>query len=91
MDSHKISLNLEDYPEIAAALAGASAGDTVKMKVTFIIDEFAEDVVVGSIESCSDYSVTPGPEDEKRMAKGEASEEATAPVLAVMAPGYKRK
>lgn len=90
MDSDKISINLQEKPELAAALAGASPGDTLTITLKVMIDELGVDeILVGSIESCSDYTVKSGP-DKHKGGTGEASEEATAPVLSVMAPTYKR-
>lgn len=90
MDIDKLALGLKDNPNIAAAFAGASAGDTVTINnLTIVIDEIANDMVVGSVDcdelSEDDIKVTPGPDDGKE-GTGEASEEQTAPVLSVMAP-----
>lgn len=95
MDIDKLALGLKDNPAIAAAFAGASAGDTVTISnLELIIDEIANDMVVGSVD-CADLSeddikITPGP-DTDAEGTGEASEEATAPVLSVMAPRYDKK
>lgn len=95
MDIDKLALGLKDNPALAAAFAGASAGDTVTIKnLEIVIDEIANDMVVGSV-CCDeltedDVSVTPGPDDDTE-GTGEASEEETSPVLSVMAPGYQGK
>ena len=90
MDVHKLSLNLKDHPEYASALAGASAGDTVTLKeVKVIIDEISSDQMVASLHECGDITVKAGPD--KPKGTGEASEEIAAPVLSVMAPGYRKK
>lgn len=94
MDIDKLALGLKDNPAIAAAFAGASAGDTVTIKeLTLIIDEIANDMVVGSVccdeLSEDDVTITPGPDDgDDETGTGESSEEASSPVLSVMAPGY---
>lgn len=89
MESHKLSLNLKEYPQLAAELAGASAGDTVTFKeVEVMIDEISEDTLVASIKECEGLSVKEGPNREE---KDEEMEEDTEKVLSVMAPGYKKK
>lgn len=89
MDAHKLSLNLKDHPEYAEALAGASAGDTVTLKeVKIIIDEIAQDQMIGSIDDCGDITVKPGPD---RPKDAKPDDETVAPVLSVMAAGYRKK
>lgn len=88
MDSNKLSINLKDYPELAAELAGSSPGDTVTFKdLEVTIDETGEDVLIASITECDSVTVTPGPNREEE----EVNEEDAAPVLSVMSPGYRKK
>jgi hypothetical protein len=90
MDSDKLSVNLKENPEVAAALAGTSPGDYVKLQLEICIDEIAEDMLVGSIHDVDVDSVqiTPGPENEDA---DEETKEKAAPVVSVMAAGYRKK
>lgn len=90
MDADKLSLTLKDHPEIAAALAGASAGDTVTIKeLIVIIDEIATDLMVGSVQECEDITVSPGPDSEEDETDVPAEGDASG-VLSVMSNGYKK-
>lgn len=94
MDIDKLALGLKDNPALAAAFAGASAGDTVTINnLEITIDEIANDMVVGSVccdeLSEDDIKITPGPDTDEE-GTGEASEEISAPVVSVMSNGYKK-
>ena len=78
MAPDKISINLKDNPELAAALVGATAGTKVTLKeVEFSVDEATDQLLVGSIESIE------GCECEEMEAEDPETDE-TAPVFAVM-------
>jgi small nuclear ribonucleoprotein (snRNP)-like protein len=78
MEPDKISINLKDNPEIAAALVGVSPGTKVTLKeVEFTVDEATDQLLVGSIESIEGCECEPEAEDE-------APADETSPVFVVM-------
>lgn len=89
-DTNKISLSLKDNEKLAGDLAGASAGDTVKIGdgLSFIIDEISVDLVVGSIDTddIGDVTVESSGEDDNAEQGYDNPDDATAaaPVVSVM-------
>lgn len=87
MKVNKISISLKDNPDLAATLAGVSAGDTVCLEhVEIIVDEVTEDNVLGSIDEIKEAELKPATKDPE---DGDEVDE-NAPVFQVMADKSKK-